>query len=109
MLTGVTASAADVPTIESADGYTASLYLSDWVDGGVVLRGIKPVKESPETLAAAKKLEYTEIPIFEGNIYDKNGKQLDLESLAWYLDMEVKFVAAALDNDSYRIIYLVTQ
>lgn len=96
-------------TIVGLSGYTAVLFLSDWVDEGVVLKNVKPVLESPETLSVASQLEYTEIPTFAGNIYSKSGEELDLNSLAWYLDMNVKFVAAHLADGSYRIVYLVTQ
>lgn len=90
-------------------GYTATLYLSDWVDEAVVLTNVKPVLESPETLAVASQLEYTGVSTFSGNIYSKTGAELDLNSLAWYLDMNVRFVAAHLADGSYRIIYMVTQ
>lgn len=96
-------------TIVGLSGYTAVLFLSDWVDEGVVLKNVKPALESPETLSVASQLEYTEIPTFAGNIYSKSGEELDLNSLAWYLDMNVKFVAAHLADGSYRIVYLVTQ
>lgn len=96
-------------TIVGLSGYTAVLFLSDWVDEGVVLKNVKPALESPETLSVASQLEYTEIPTFAGNIYSKSGEELDLNSLAWYLDMNVKFVVAHLADGSYRIVYLVTQ
>ncbi len=110
LLTGFSAFADDnIPTITDVSGYTAELYLSDWADGGVVLKNVKPIAETPETAAVAAQLEYSEVSVFEGNIYSKTGAELDLSSLAWYLDMNVKFVAAHLSNGGYRIIYLVTQ
>lgn len=99
----------EIPTVIDVTGYTAKLYLADWVDGGVVLKDVKPLVVSPETQNVAAKLEYSSISIFEGNIYSKNGAELDLTSLAWYLDMDVKFMTAHLSDGSYRIIYLVTQ
>ncbi len=111
MLLGTTAFAENntINTITDVSGYTATLYFSDWVDGGVVLKNVKPVIESADTLVAASKLEYIRVPVFKGNIYSKNGDELDLDSLAWYVDADIKFVAAHLADGSYRIIYIVTQ
>lgn len=110
IMPGISAFAdAEAPSVTNVTGYTAKLYLSDWVGGGVVLKDVKPLAVSPETQSTASKLEYSSVPIFEGNIYSKSGAELDLTSLAWYLDMDVKFMTAHLSDGSYRIIYLVTQ
>ena len=110
LVSGMTAFADDnIRTVTGLSGYIGRLYLSDWDGGGIVLTNVKPVIETPETLAVAAQLEYNEIPVFEGNIYSKDGSELDLNSLAWYLDMNVKVVAAHLDDGSYRLVYVVTQ
>lgn len=94
----------DGRTITAVAGYTANLYLSDWTDGSIVLKNVKPVVESPQNLVMAAELEYTKVPAFEGNMYSKDGKELDFTSLSWYLDMNVNIVAAHLADGSYRII-----
>lgn len=96
-------------TIVEVMGFTGSLYLSDWVDNSVIMKEVKPVVESAETLAAAAELEYNAISAFAGNIYAKNGTALDLSSLAWYIDTNVKFVVVRLSGGGYRVVRIVVQ
>ena len=62
-----------------------------------------------ENTAIAAQLEYTEIPAFGGNIKNgSNGEELDLSSLAWFLDMNVKVTVATLAGGGYRIVSVTT-
>lgn len=89
--------------------YTGILFLSDWKDEGIVLKNVKPVIVNDENTAIAAQLEYTEIPAFEGNIKNgSNGEELDLSSLAWFLDMNVKVTVATLADGGYRIVSVTT-
>lgn len=95
--------------ITSLSSYTGVLFLSDWKDEGIVLKNVKPVVANDENTAIASQLEYTEIPAFGGNIKNGNsGEELDLSSLAWFLDMNVKVTVATLADGSYRIISVIT-
>lgn len=102
-------SASAVESITSVMGFSATLYLSDWVDQSVIMTNVKPVLVSNDSTAAAKEIEYNAIPAFSGNIFTKSGDELDLSSLAWYVDTEVRFVAARLDSGEYRIINILTR
>lgn len=102
-------SASAVESITSVMGFSATLYLSDWVDQSVIMTNVKPVLVSNDSAAAAKEIEYNAIPAFSGNIFTKSGDELDLSSLAWYVDTEVRFVAARLDSGEYRIINILTR
>ena len=85
--------------ITNLSSYTGVLFLSDWKDEGIVLKNVKPVIV----------LEYTEIPAFGGNIKNgSNGEELDLSSLAWFLDMNVKVTVATLAGGGYRIVSVTT-
>lgn len=89
---------------------SGSLYLSDWKSGSVVLKDVKPLTEGDSAAAAAGQLEYTEIPAFDGNIRSgATGEELDLSSLAWFLDMEVEVTVASLAGGELRIISVVTK
>lgn len=96
-------------TIVEIMGFTGTLYLSDWIDNSVIVKDVKPVAESAAALAAAADLEYNAIPAFAGNIYDKNGTELDLSSLAWYIDTSVKFIVVRLSGGGYRVVRIVVQ
>ena len=78
-------------------------------DEGIVLKNVKPVIVNEENTAIAAQLEYTEIPAFGGNIKNgSNGEELDLSSLAWFLDMNVKVTVATLAGGGYRIVSVTT-
>lgn len=95
--------------ITNLSSYTGILFLSDWKDEGIVLKNVKPVIVNDENTAIAAQLEYTEIPAFEGNIKNgSNGEELDLSSLAWFLDMNVKVTVATLADGGYRIVSVTT-
>lgn len=105
----LTSSVNTASTIEYVMGFSGTLYLSDWIDGVVIIKDIKPVLNSTEALSAASYMEYNTISAFEDNIYTKSGAELDLSSLAWYIDTEIKFVAAKLSNGEYRIINILVK
>lgn len=95
--------------ITNLSSYTGILFLSDWRDEGIVLKNVKPIIENEENTAIAAQLEYTEIPTFGGNIKNgSNGEELDLSSLAWFLDMNVKVTVATLADGGYRIVSVTT-
>lgn len=95
--------------ITNLSSYTGVLFLSDWKDEGIVLKNVKPVIENDENTAIAAQLEYTETPAFGGNIKNgNNGEELDLSSLAWFLDMNVKVTVATLAGGGYRIVSVTT-
>lgn len=95
--------------ITNLSSYTGVLFLSDWKDEGIVLKNVKPVIVNEENTAIAAQLEYTEIPAFGGNIKNgSNGEELDLCSLAWFLDMNVKVTVATLAGGGYRIVSITT-
>ena len=88
--------------ITNLSSYTGVLFLSDWKD-------VKPVIVNEENTAIAAQLEYTEIPAFGGNIKNgSNGEELDLSSLAWFLDMNAKVTVATLAGGGYRIVSVTT-
>lgn len=98
----------DSKIVKSVSLYTGTLFLSDWESGSLILQNVKPVLVNDETTAVASKLEYTEVPTFEGNIsVEKTGELLDLNSLSWFLDMNVRFVVAKLGDNSLKIISVV--
>lgn len=100
---------ADSKIVKSVSVHTGTLFLSDWESGSLVLQNVKPVLVNDETTGIASQLEYTAIPTFEGNILvEKTGELLDLSSLSWYLDMNVRVIVARLGDDSLRIISVVT-
>lgn len=111
MLTAVTGFAVeDDKIITDVYSFTGTLYLSDWVDGGIILTDVKPLLETEAGTSAAAMLEYTEVSAFDGNVINgTNGDELDLVSLAWFLDMEVQVVAARLADGGLRIISIVTK
>ncbi len=89
--------------------YSANLFLSDWEYGGVVLKNVTPYIADENTNALAAELEYNEVTAFDGNIVDgSSGAVLDLESLAWYLDMDVRITAARHTSGDIRIKSIIT-
>ncbi len=111
MLTAVTGFAAEEDKIiTDVYSFTGTLYLSDWIDGGIILTGVKPLLETEDSVSAASMLEYTEVSAFDGNVINgASGEQLDLVSLAWFLDMEVQVVAARLAGGGLRIMSIITK
>ncbi len=90
--------------------FTGTLYLSDWEDEQVVLKDVTPVSDTDNSAAAAAELEYTAAPAFNDNISNgSDGSEMDLKSLAWFLDMKVQVTAARLADGSLRIIQIVTK
>ncbi len=85
------------------------LYLSDWNENEVILTKLRPIRAA-DTIgtAAAAALEYTAVPAFAGNIWDgrENGSELDLKSLAWFLDMDVRIIAVKLADGTYRVEHI---
>lgn len=81
------------------------LYLSDWNDDEIILTKVRPIKSGDTAgTAAASALEYTAVPVFDSNIWDgRNGSELDLRSLAWFLDMDVRITAVKLADGTYRV------
>ena len=96
--------------IEDVSAFTGKLYLSDFVDYGVVLKDVKPLCEGEKYKAYAKALEYNEIGTYKDNIISRSSKkELDINSLAWYLDMEVKVIAAKMHDGNFRILMVETK
>ena len=97
----------DSKVITDVASLSANLYLSDWNDNEVVLKNVKAVNTDDWVAnAAAPALEYTAVPSHYSNVWGKDGAELDLKSLAWYLDMDVQVTVAKLADGTYRIIYI---
>lgn len=87
----------------------AKLYLSDWNDNEVILTKVRPIRAADTAgTEASKALEYTAVPAFDGNVWDarEGGAELDLKSLAWFLDMNVRVTAVKLADGTYRIEHI---
>ena len=89
--------------------YTGNLYLSDWENGSIVVKDVKPVSQGEAAIAAAAEIEYTEVPAFDGNIRSAGGDWLDLKSLSWFLDMDVRLTVARLSGGELRVFSIVTE
>ena len=87
----------------------ATLYLSDWNDNEVILTKIRPIRAADTAgTEASKALEYTAVPAFDRNVWDarEGGSELDLKSLAWFLDMDVQIIAVKLADGTYRVEHI---
>lgn len=84
---------------------SGKLYLSDWNDNELILTHVRPVRAADTAgTAAAAALEYTAVPAFYGNVWNgSDGSELDLKSLAWFLDMNVRITAVKLADGTYRV------
>ena len=89
----------------------ATLYLSDWNEGEIILKDISPVLSGDSAAAsAAAALEYTAVPAFDDNmVYAKDGSVLDAKSLAWFLDMKVRATVVKLTDGTYRVIGILVK
>ncbi len=84
----------------------AKLYLSDWNDNEVILTKVRPIRAADTVgTEASKALEYTAVPAFDRNVWDarEGGSELDLKSLAWFLDMDVRVTTVKLVDGTYRV------
>ena len=87
----------------------AKLYLSDWNDNEIILTKVRPIRAADTVgTEASKALEYTAVPAFDKNVWDGrgDGAELDLKSLAWFLDMDVQIIAVKLADGTYRIEHI---
>ncbi len=85
------------------------LYLSDWNDNEIILTKVRPIRAADTVgTAAAAALEYTAVPAFDRNVWDgrDGGSELDLKSLAWFLDMDVQIIAVKLADGTYRVEHI---
>lgn len=85
------------------------LYLSDWNDNEIILTKVRPIRAADTVgTEASKALEYTAVPAFDRNVWDSRdgGSELDLKSLAWFLDMDVQIIAVKLADGTYRVEHI---
>lgn len=101
--------AEDEKIITNVSAYTGTLFLSDWKDDSIILTNVKPLIETYEGNVIAGMLEYNEVSAFNQNVWNgSNGEELDLSSLAWFVDMDVKVVVAEMASGDIRVIHIST-